>query len=95
MKIYNNSNITKINQLYNRNKKIEKTNSTESVRDEIQISTKAKDFQYAMKAFRNLPEIREEKVAKIKEQIENNTYNISGKEVADKIMESIMIDRKI
>lgn len=65
------------------------------VKDQLQLSESAKDFQVAMKAFNNLPEIREEKVAELREKIRQGTYNVTGREVADKIIESVHINKKI
>lgn len=96
MKIFNNPNITKVTQLYNKNKKTtEKVNELSSTKDHLEISSKAKDFQVAMKAFKKLPEFREEKIADLQGKIQTNTYNVSGKEIADKIIEGIMVDKKI
>ncbi|AKL93768.1 flagellar biosynthesis anti-sigma factor FlgM [Clostridium aceticum] len=96
MKIYNSSNINKVMKLYNKAQQgTEKTLETGEKKDKIEISQKAKEFQVAMKALKNLPEVRQEKVKELRESIENNSYNVSGKEIADKIIEGIMIDKKI
>ena len=85
MKVYN---TTKKNQT-------EAANKTQQNHDQLQLSENAKEFQIAMKAFKKLPDIREEKVAQLKEKIQQGTYNVSGKEVTDKILESIYIDKKL
>ncbi|SDJ91029.1 flagellar biosynthesis anti-sigma factor FlgM [Natronincola ferrireducens] len=96
MKIYNNPNINKIMEVYNKtSKSVEKTNQVQQTKDKLEISQSAKEFQIAMQAFKNLPEVREEKLKEIKEKIETNSYNISGKEIANKILEGIMIDKKL
>ncbi|MCC5910838.1 MAG: flagellar biosynthesis anti-sigma factor FlgM [Clostridiaceae bacterium] len=96
MKIFNNPNITKIMKTYNKNNKpTEKVKEIEGTKDKIEISPKAKEFQVAMQAFKQLPATREDKVAEIKQQIESGSYNVSGKEVVDKIIEGIMMDKKI
>ena len=96
MKIFNNPNINRVTELYNRNKRAtERVKHISTPKDQIEISAKAKDFQVAMKAFKKLPDVREDKVAEIKEKIQNNNYNVSGKEIAHKIIEGIMMDKKI
>jgi len=97
MKIFNNPNINKAMQIYN-NKATEKINNTKGVeapKDELQLSNKAKEYQIAMKAFKNLPEVREDLVRDLKNQIKQGSYNVKGGEIADKIIESVIIDRKI
>lgn len=96
MKIFNNPNITKIMKLYNKSvKPTEKAGNVTASKDQIEISEKAKEFQVAMKAFKNLPEVRQEKVEELKAKIQTNSYNVSGKEIADKVIEGIMMDKKI
>ncbi len=57
--------------------------------DKIEISKEAKIQQAAMKALHQLPEIREEKVAQIKEQIKTGNYNPTAEQVIDKMLEII------
>ncbi|MFW5648202.1 MAG: flagellar biosynthesis anti-sigma factor FlgM [Candidatus Alkaliphilus sp. MAG34] len=97
MKIFNNSNINKIIQVYGRakTKKVDSVENVEVPKDELQLSSKAKEYQIAMKAFKNLPEIREDLVKELKDKIEQGTYNVTGEEIADKIIESAIIDKKI
>jgi flagellar biosynthesis anti-sigma factor FlgM len=58
-------------------------------KDEVQISKEAMDFQLVMKAAksaRELPDIREEVIAPIKEKLDNDTYEIDSKGIADKLL---------
>jgi negative regulator of flagellin synthesis FlgM len=57
--------------------------------DRIEISGAAKDFQVAMKALSGVPEIREDKVSRIKELISNGKYSVSGRDVAERMIEDI------
>lgn len=97
MKISNNPNINKAMKIYNRTKtrKVENAKSIEGPKDELQLSNKAKEYQVAIKAFKNLPEIREDLVNELKDKIRQGTYNVTGEEIADKIIESAIIDKKI
>jgi negative regulator of flagellin synthesis FlgM len=52
-------------------------------RDKVEISEKARDFQVAMNAYKNLPEIRKEKVEGITRQIQSGNYNPSGEEMIE------------
>jgi len=59
--------------------------------DKVALSPEAKQIQGAKKLLDSLPDIREDKVAEIKEQIEAGTYNIDGEKIAFKmIRESIL-----
>ena len=55
-------------------------------KDEIQLSTVARDFQYASKMVKQVPDIREEKVNEIRARIEAGTYSIDAKKVSEKIV---------
>ena len=54
--------------------------------DMVTMSSKAKDFTVAKKALANTPDIRADKVQSIKAQIDAGTYNVSGMDVANKIL---------
>lgn len=71
------------------------TNKKGLNKDGLEISERAQDYQFALKKLKELPEIRQEKVDEIKERIQTGTYNVSGKEIVDKIYESINFDKKI
>lgn len=97
MKIFNNPNVNKAMQIYN-NKGVQNTKRAgdiKSPKDELELSSKAKEYQIALKAFKNLPEVRKDIVDDLKAQINQGKYNVSGSEIADKIIESAMIDKKI
>mgnify|MGYP002683163811 CR=1 FL=1 len=61
--------------------------STASVKgkDEVSISSKAKDISLVMGVLKGIPEIREEKVAELTEKINKGTYNVSGKDIIEKL----------
>ncbi|WP_026479005.1 flagellar biosynthesis anti-sigma factor FlgM [Alkaliphilus transvaalensis] len=98
MKIHNNHSIAKAMKVYNtsnKNNNVEAGQKVQQAKDQLELSENAKEFQVAMKAFKNLPEVREEKIKELKEKIQQGSYTVSGKEVADKIIESLQIDKKI
>ena len=58
-----------------------------------EMSRKAQELQNARKALKDIPDVREEKVARLKKQIENGTYEIDAEETAEKmIKESLTND---
>lgn len=54
--------------------------------DEVQLSTLAKDYQYALNAVRKVPDMRQKEVEAIKEGIKSGSYNLDMQEVSEKIM---------
>ncbi len=61
--------------------------------DKVVLSPKAREIQEAKKLLNSLPDIREEKVAHLKKQIENGTYQIKGEKIAVKMLkESLNIE---
>ncbi len=56
-------------------------------KDEMSISSSAKDVQLASKAIKNVPDVRVDKIKALKEQIDNGTYNVSAIDIADKMIE--------
>lgn len=64
------------------NKKVASANK----KDKLNVSDKAKEFQVALKAAMSAPTIREDKVNEIKDKINNNSYNVSAEDIADKII---------
>ncbi|GAB6086279.1 flagellar biosynthesis anti-sigma factor FlgM [Alkaliphilus crotonatoxidans] len=96
MKINHHPNVIQAMKIYDKtNHQASSVKESQRCKDQLQLSDGAKDFQVAVKAFNKLPEIREEKVKALKEKIQQGTYDISGKEIADKIIASIHIDKKI
>jgi negative regulator of flagellin synthesis FlgM len=64
-------------------------------RDKIELSTKAQDFQVALKALGQVPDVREDKVAELKARVALEQYNVDAGEVADSIIDSLFMDKKV
>lgn len=60
--------------------------------DSVSLSPKARQLQAAREALAAMPEIREEKVAAIRAQIEAGTYEIDGEKIADKMMAEALLN---
>lgn len=54
------------------------------------ISDKAKDFQIAMSAVREISEVREDKVKEFSKKYISKDYDVSSVDIADKFLESIL-----
>jgi negative regulator of flagellin synthesis FlgM len=55
-------------------------------KDNVKLSQSARDLQGALKALRDLPDIRENKVAALRQQIENGAYDIRADKIAAKML---------
>lgn len=55
--------------------------------DQIQISSRGRDFQIAKAAVQASPDIREEVTAPIKEKVQNGTYAVETSNFADKLLQ--------
>lgn len=97
MKISNNSGIEKMMQAYRKQEikkdsyKLNKANKN----DQLSLSSTAKDYQIAMNALKDTPDIRKEKVEAIKEQIRTGTYVIDSGKIAEKILGNINFDKRV
>ncbi len=80
--------ISQIQQVYGVGKprKTSNTSRVSSGRDAVEISSIGKDIQTAKAAVKAAPDMRENKVAELKKQIQSGTYNVSGESFADKLL---------
>ncbi len=78
----------RIFQLYSSSTRVNKVEKKQDVRnaDKLEISSEARDFQAILNAIKSTPDIREEKVNEIKSKIESGTYNVSAKDVVEKLI---------
>lgn len=73
--------------------KVDKANNVEGKKDAVSISNKAKDFQTVMKALKDVPDIRQEKLNELADRYDSGNYDVSGNDIADKVLNSIF-DKK-
>ena len=60
--------------------------------DTVALSNAAKNIQEAQKQLEAIPDVREDKVAQLKEQIENGTYEIDEEQIADKMLKDLLFN---
>lgn len=65
----------------------DKKTTTSSFKDQLMLSATGRDSQIAKKALASAPDVREDKVASIKEQIDNGTYDVSTDDFASKLLD--------
>ncbi|MCR5829779.1 MAG: flagellar biosynthesis anti-sigma factor FlgM [Lachnospiraceae bacterium] len=62
-----------------------------SFSDSLEISRTGKDMQVAKAAVAAAPDVREDRIAAIKQAIANGTYSVSDEDLANKLLESFDI----
>jgi len=60
--------------------------------DKVELSAEAKQIQAASKLLKSMPEIREEKVATIRNQIETGTYQMDAGKIAVAMLTEALSD---
>ena len=58
----------------------------------VSISEKGKDVSEMTRTLKEMPDVRADKIADLKERIANGTYNVSGKDIASKIINTALED---
>ena len=70
----------------------EQTEQQQNKADTVALSNAAKNIQEAQKQLEAIPDVREDKVAELKEQIENGTYEIDAEKIADKMLKDALLN---
>lgn len=96
MKI-SNEQLSQILKTYNRK---DSSNSKSQVEkkgknDKLSLSLEVKEIQKAKKALEKQPAVRKEKVEDLKQRIKSGTYNVSGEEVAEKMLSRTIVDNLV
>ena len=60
--------------------------------EQIALSAKAKGIQKTLETVQTSPDVRSEKVAEIKNQIDSNTYQVDSAALAEKILQEIITE---
>ncbi len=63
--------------------------------DRTQVSEEARGFQVALKAAQDAPEVREGKVAELREAIRTGNYSLTGGEIAEKMIARALVDKLV
>lgn len=83
------SSMMQVSQIYNTNatKSTTKT-SAAGKKDQLELSSLGKDYQFAKAAVLAASDVREEKVAAIKASMADGSYEVSSDEFANKLLEA-------
>ncbi|HOT47729.1 MAG TPA: flagellar biosynthesis anti-sigma factor FlgM [Syntrophales bacterium] len=60
--------------------------------EKVNLSTTAKDVQTLKNAISSLPDVREDKVQALREQIEKGAYKVDAEKVAEKMVGESLLD---
>jgi len=60
--------------------------------EKVSLSSAARDIQRAEEAVKELPEVREEKVLELRDQIEAGKYDANGEKIAGKMLGESLLD---
>jgi negative regulator of flagellin synthesis FlgM len=60
--------------------------------EKVNLSTTAKDVQALSKAIESLPDVRDDKVQALKDQIEKGTYRVDAEKTAEKMVGESFLD---
>ena len=61
-------------------------------RDTLSLSREARAVKEVRELLQQTPEVREEKVAELKEKISSGEYQVPGEEVAEKMLQRMAVD---
>jgi len=73
-------------------KGVKKVSGETTLEENVQLSDKAKDIKKIKEILEATPDIRQEKIDQIKTALDNGTYNVEGKKIAEKIIKESLID---
>ncbi len=89
---------SKISQLlsnYDKKPQSKKTaNQGGEQKDKLAVSDEALQVQKGRQAYEQLPDVREAKVAELREEVKSGSYDVSGEEIAGAMLDSV-VDQKV
>lgn len=94
MKIW--GDIPKVSGIYGNVSKVDRTSNLGKVaskKDELTISGAAKDFNVVIKALRDVPDVREDRVNEILQKMESGNYSVSSSDIADKMLQTLNLQK--
>jgi len=80
---------------YEANRESGKDAKTALQADEARVSNDAKAFQMARDLIKDLPEIREDRLANVQRLVKKGTYEISDDEIAEKMIGRTLVDKLV
>lgn len=63
--------------------------------DSVTITTRSVESKKAIEHYRELPDVRRELVEELKGKIKSGSYEVTSKEVADKVIHRMVVDKTV
>jgi negative regulator of flagellin synthesis FlgM len=63
--------------------------------DKVEISSQAKEMQMVRSKLAEIPGVREDLVADLKQRIQNGTYEPSGEKISNGIIQERLLDKQV
>ena len=74
------------------NKSKQKVGGNAAPEEKGNLSTEARDIQQLRDAVNQFPDIREDKVCRLKDQVDKGTYSVNGQKIAEKMVSESLLD---
>ncbi len=73
----------------------EKPKDTSGPEDKVELSDRANELKQAIRAVKAMPEIRQEKVEQIQNQLSQGTYKVEGQKIAINMISESLVNSGI
>ena len=84
-------NVQQVASIYTKDTKVshvEATNKVSQAQDNIKISETGKDYAFAQRVLKDVPDVRQDKIDAIRSRMENDEYSVSSEDIVDKLFSS-------
>lgn len=70
----------------------EKNGGVQPEPDRLELSIQSREISQLDEMIRSTPDVREERIAEVRQAIENGTYNVKAEKIAEKIIGGNLLD---
>jgi negative regulator of flagellin synthesis FlgM len=60
--------------------------------DRLELSVRSREIAHLNELIQSTPDVREERVEQVRQQLENGTYNVKAERIAEKIIRGNLLD---
>ncbi|MCL2564835.1 MAG: flagellar biosynthesis anti-sigma factor FlgM [Defluviitaleaceae bacterium] len=65
---------------------VSRLSRTSGKKDNVALSSQGRDYQMALRALKEVPDIRENRVNEVLDKIESGSFDLSSKDIASKML---------
>ena len=69
-----------------------KVDGSAAPEEKVNLSTKARDIQQLKDAVSQLPDVREDKIRELTDQVDRGAYDVNGQKIAEKMVSESLLD---